>query len=469
MADSKRLLLSAIALAKLAAANGLSSQALAQGVAHKDSSAASVVGIVIDSLHGRALDGAEILLTGPMNATRVTDVRGIFRFDSVPLGRYQLGAFHPLLDTLGVSLATEPFVVRTDSPSVVTFAIPSPFRFMQMKCGPTRAIAGSSAVIGRLTDATTSERISGAEILLHWTEYTVSKEKGVSALPHLLREFTDSSGKYSFCGLPNPIQARLEAHRDSAHTASVRVESTTETSGIIVRNLLLPTSGANGNSTLTGRVSDSDGHPLRYVDVQVIGTDAKARTGRDGEFSLGAVSAGTRALALRQVGYAAETVAVDLEAHRTKQVLVSLKSAVPVIDTVRVMAAQKMRQLDMVGFNDRRSRGDGQYITAEEIESRNPSRLTDILSGKRGIQIYNGVASNTRGLTTVVPSISIPKNYCIGFQVFVDAVPMPIPFNLDQISPRTIGGIEIYSGTATVPSLLRGGNTTCGVIALWTR
>lgn len=143
-------------------------------------------------------------------------------------------------------------------------------------------------------------------------------------------------------------------------------------------------------------------------------------------------------------------------------------SAVPVIDTVRVMA-QKIRQLDQVGFNDRRSRGDGQYITAEEIEKRNPSRLTDILNGKRGIQIYKGVASNTRGLTTVVTSVPIEKNYCIGFQVFVDAVPMPIPFDLDEIPPRNIAGIEIYSGTATVPSLLRGGNTTCGVIALWTR
>jgi hypothetical protein len=438
-------------------------------ISGKASTVTSIVGIVIDSLHGRALEGAEILLTGPMNASRATSARGVFRFDSIPLGRYQLGAFHPLLDTLGLSLASEPFVARRDTPSVVTFVIPSPFRFMQVKCGPKRAIAGSSAVIGRLTDAETSNKISGADVLLQWTEYTISKEAGVKAIPHFLREVTDSSGHYAFCGLPNPIEARLEARRDSARTASIRVESTNETPGIIVRNLLLPASGAEGNSTITGRVTDNDGHPLRNVDVQVIGTDAKARTGGDGAFSLGGVSPGTRALALRQVGYAAETVAVDLEAHRTKQVIVSLRSAVPVIDTVRVMAAQKMRQLDMVGFNDRRSRGDGQYVTAEEIERRNPSRLSDILNGKRGIQIYKGVASNTRGLTTVVASAGIEKNYCIGFQVFVDAVPMPIPFDLDQISPRTIAGIEIYSGTATVPSLLRGGNTTCGVIALWTR
>ena len=468
MTESKALLLTAIAVAELATANALSGQAIAHTAGRKDSTTGSVVGIVVDSLHGRALDGAEILLTGPMNATRVTDVRGIFRFDSIPLGRYQLGAFHPLLDTLGLSLASEPFVARADTASVVTFVIPSSFRLMQAKCGPKLAIAGSSAVIGRLTDAVTSKSASDADVLLQWTEYTVSKETGVKATPHFLRETTDPSGHYAFCGLPNPIEARLEARRDSARTASVRVESTNETPGIIIRNLLLPASGAEGNSTITGRVSDTNGHPLRDVDLQVIATNAKAKTGRDGEFSLGGVSAGTRALALRQVGYAAETVAVDLEAHRTKQVLVTLRPTVPVIDTVRVIG-QKIRQLDQVGFNDRRIRGDGQYITAEEIEKRNPSRLTDILNGKRGIQIYKGVASNTRGLTTVVASVGIEKNYCIGFQVFVDAVPMPIPFDLDQISPRTIAGIEIYSGTATVPPLLRGGNTTCGVIALWTR
>ena len=202
--------------------------------------------------------------------------------------------------------------------------------------------------------------------------------------------------------------------------------------------------------------------------VQILGTDAETRTGQDGEFSLARVPAGTRALVARQVGYAADTVAVDVEPNRTIRVLVSLRKAAAVIDTVLVLA-QSSRRLDQVGFNERRARGDGQYVTAEEIEKRNPSRLTDVLYGKRGIQIYHGIASNTRGLTTVVTSIPIPKNYCIGVQVFIDAVPMPIPFDLDQVSPRSIAGIEVYSGAATVPSVLRGGNTTCGVIALWTR
>src|ERR1700682_4454530 len=246
MTDSKAGFLTAIAAAVLATANALSGQAIAQPIGHKDSTAGSIVGIVIDSLHGRALEGAEILLTGRMNESRVTRARGVFRLDSLPFGRYQLGAFHPLLDTLGLSLASEPFVARRDTPSVVTFVIPSPIRFMQVKCGPKRAIAGSSAVIGRLTDAVTSKTVSGADVLLRWTEYTDPKETGIKAIPHFLREVTDSSGHYAFCGLPNPIEARLEARRDSARTASVRVESTNETPGIIVRNLLLPDSGAAG-------------------------------------------------------------------------------------------------------------------------------------------------------------------------------------------------------------------------------
>ena len=467
MIHPRTLLWRAVATGEFLIAGGLPSQDLPHSAAAQNSALSSIVGIAVDSLHGRALEGAEILLTGPKRATRITDARGIFRFDSVPVGRYELGAFHPLLDTLGLSLATEAFLVRADTPSVVTLAIPSPGRFSQMKCGAKKALEGSSAVIGRLTDAGTSERVSDAEVLLQWTEYTISKETGIRAKPHFLRDITDSRGQYSFCGLPNPIQAYLEARKGREHTASVRVETAGETPGVIVRNLLLPREGV-ASPTIDGRITNSEGQPLGAVLVQILGTDAETRTGQDGEFSLARVPAGTRALVARQVGYAADTVAVDVEPNRTIRVLVSLRKAAAVIDTVLVLA-QSSRRLDQVGFNERRARGDGQYVTAEEIEKRNPSRLTDVLYGKRGIQIYHGIASNTRGLTTVMTSIPIPKNYCIGVQVFIDAVPMPIPFDLDQVSPRSIAGIEVYSGAATVPSVLRGGNTTCGVIALWTR
>ena len=59
-------------------------------------------------------------------------------------------------------------------------------------------------------------------------------------------------------------------------------------------------------------------------------------------------------------------------------------------------------------------------------------------------------------------------NMCIGAQVFVDGVPMSQPFNINSISPGLIRGVEIYTGPATTPSILRTSKTVCGTVAIWT-
>src|ERR1700693_5517179 len=69
---------------------------------------AQIVGMVIDSLNGTYLSGAEVVIEGA-KTTLFTDSLGRFRVDSLPPGTYQLGVFHPLLDTLGISLTTQPF------------------------------------------------------------------------------------------------------------------------------------------------------------------------------------------------------------------------------------------------------------------------------------------------------------------------------------------------------------------------
>ncbi|MFL5478225.1 MAG: carboxypeptidase regulatory-like domain-containing protein, partial [Gemmatimonadaceae bacterium] len=69
---------------------------------------ARLSGVVIDSVNGRYLAGAEVVVQGA-NISLITDSTGKFNVDSLAPGTYQVGVFHPLLDTLGVSLATEPF------------------------------------------------------------------------------------------------------------------------------------------------------------------------------------------------------------------------------------------------------------------------------------------------------------------------------------------------------------------------
>jgi TonB family protein len=56
--------------------------------------------------------------------------------------------------------------------------------------------------------------------------------------------------------------------------------------------------------------------------------------------------------------------------------------------------------------------------------------------------------------------------------VWVDGTPaLAGYFDIDNFTPNTVGGIEIYSGVSEVPVELRGprGEERCGVLAVWSR
>src|SRR5206468_930208 len=112
---------------------------------------ASISGVVIDSLNGRYLAGADVIVQGARTSL-TTDSSGKFHVDSLAPGTYQVGVFHPLLDTLGISLATQPFHVGADSASYVVLAIPSASTIIRSQCKVRPRAQGSSAVIGRVED-----------------------------------------------------------------------------------------------------------------------------------------------------------------------------------------------------------------------------------------------------------------------------------------------------------------------------
>jgi hypothetical protein len=42
-------------------------------------------------------------------------------------------------------------------------------------------------------------------------------------------------------------------------------------------------------------------------------------------------------------------------------------------------------------------------------------------------------------------------------------------FNLNQIPPSNIAGVEYYVGAATIPAKWNATRTTCGLLAIWTK
>lgn len=82
------------------------------------------------------------------------------------------------------------------------------------------------------------------------------------------------------------------------------------------------------------------------------------------------------------------------------------------------------------------------------------------------------VAISTRGAkpTRNTGGAGFALVQCV-MRVVVDGTLMPALFNIDEIVPRDVHGIEVYNGPSRMPPELAGLRTDswCGVIAIWTR
>src|SRR3954463_15147641 len=103
-------LLAVIALASSLQAQNATPAARTVSISGKS----QIVGVVIDSMNGSYLAGADIVVDRRKTPLR-TDSLGKFRIDSLGPGTYQVGVFHPLLDTLGITLVTQPLHIGPDS------------------------------------------------------------------------------------------------------------------------------------------------------------------------------------------------------------------------------------------------------------------------------------------------------------------------------------------------------------------
>ena len=169
-----------------------------------------------------------------------------------------------------------------------------------------------------------------------------------------------------------------------------------------------------------------------------------------------------------RVGPGDNTVAILLE-----------QNAPPVIDTVRIVGGRRVTsRLD--DFETRRIlRLATATITRDEIEKRNPFALSQMLTNLPSIRIADSagvkVAISTRGMkkTVYTDATGRPRDglaHCM-LQVMVDNTLMPYGFDLDQISPKDVHGVELFAGAARTPPNLTSIRTDawCGLLVIWTR
>ena len=426
---------------------------------------AAIAGVVVDSLNGRYLTGADVMIEGA-RATIVTDSLGKFRIDSLPPGTYQVGVFHPLLDTLGLTLATKPFHLGADSATFIVLAVPSAATIIHGACPVRPRAQGTSAVIGHVHDPETLQPVPGAEVSIAWSQIDVSKEAGIRRTPHVIRDSTNASGAFRICGLPNSMQATLQVRRGKSVTAEIPIALGEEQSELFARNLLLSRtdSGAKaGNAALSGRVVLEGSATNAGSRVEVVGTDQVALTNDKGEFTMTKLPSGSHVLLARHLGFGAQMVAVDLSSREAQRVTVKLPKFVAMIEPV-VVNARRAASLDRVGFSQRKMTGNGFYIGPDQLKNGHPQYLTDILRGVPGLRVSSSpegdVVSSSRG---------VGGGDCV--QYFVDDMPWQSaePGDINSfVNANEVVAVEVYQGS-NAPAQYSRGMGSCTTIVLWTR
>src|SRR6266853_1959348 len=111
------------------------------------------------------------------------------------------------------------------------------------------------------------------------------------------------------------------------------------------------------------------------------------------------------------------------------------------------------------GFDERRRRGTGFFVTREQILQRNAPTVAELL---RTVPSVMSIC-NLRGCQMRLPSTKGPCSP----EFFLDGYPATFStgpnFPLSQIR-----GVEVYRDQFSVPAEFQRPNLTCGVIAIWT-
>ena len=438
---------------------------------------ASVRGIVTDSLHEIPLRGALVRVE---NTTResVTDSLGRYRIDSVSAGQHRLLVIHPLLDTLGISLVTQPMSFAAGDDKEIFLSVPGNETLVSLLCTAARRALGPAALVGFVRDADTEAAAQGAKVSLLWYE---SDPLGFKKTPRVREQQIGADGRYRICGLPETMNGKLQVFRGGVQTGEVPVElgGTSGSNLLAMRSMSISSTSqvvasastdtgakttiVRGRSRVTGKILNKYGQPIVGARVELQNTGAATKTRANGDFTLDSLPSGTQTLEIRQLGFAPTEVAVELSAANPQNVTVKMTDYVPVLSEMRV-TANREHGLSDVGFADRKKSGMGYYLDADQLKTRQTVQFSDMLRTVPGVRVQPGGNG-----TNVITSSRNPTGGCVTF--YVDGAPWQqmTPGDLDTyVRPEEVAALEVYNGSTTPAQFQQPGLTGCTTVVIWT-
>lgn len=230
---------------------------------------------------------------------------------------------------------------------------------------------------------------------------------------------------------------------------------------------------------VTGIVKDSAGREVPYVNV-ILPRGRLIVSNQGGEFSFPFAGKDAVPMTIRRLGFRAIDLRLPPGGDTTVTIVLE-----PVPQTLQttVIQTERMRTLDSRGFYSRladRERGTlrGEFITPEEVERFKPSRATQLLEARSGLQVRRSGSCNVTTMCWVV----LGNGGCVA-TVYLDGKRLnqlsaaqgtqtdarSAPYLDDLISPTSIAGIEVYPRGAGAPPQYQALAGACAIVLIWTR
>jgi hypothetical protein len=206
--------------------------------------------------------------------------------------------------------------------------------------------------------------------------------------------------------------------------------------------------------------SSTSGRPISGVMIAVPAVARFVVTDSTGTFALGGLPAGRQRIRISYLERGSEEYDVTLRRGQARQLAVLLDMEAVDLAPIVVEGWGGRFARSLAGFYDRKRRSFGRFYTAEDIERIGPVQLSSLLR-REGIRIvcrgWECVAYSGRDIRPCP------------MDLYLDGVWVDSTF-LDTIHPNDVAAVEIYRSGGNIPlAFLFGGDSRCGVIAVWRR
>ena len=221
--------------------------------------------------------------------------------------------------------------------------------------------------------------------------------------------------------------------------------------------------GQGGGVSVSGFVRDTLGLAIVGAELSIDGSSLRTLSAGDGRYLLSGVPPGEVRMRVRRLGFRPTVMDLELGAGGLSDVEIQLVQLVQQLESVAVLGRREAYASRLAGFEERRQRKVGHFITRERLERTHSFSMTDVLRDVPGV--------NVRQIGVIQKAVRIRGSPCPPL-VFIDGSPATAgEFDLETIDLGMVEGIEVYSGSATVPAEFAGPRNLdrCGVVAIWSR